>query len=185
MSTMLCGRKNGYIDNRRYADDVKSRTTLLLSLLDEHQLRFSKHKTAKELWVAVLKTFGGNEATKKTKKNLLKRQYGNFRAEGAETLEQTFTRLQRNRSDLDTISLDDLYNHLKVYEAEVQKKSEPNTQNIAFISSTKHNRGNDEVNIASVYTSSGNVPTSSANVATISISQETACAYIASQSGGS
>nr|GEW51678.1 hypothetical protein [Tanacetum cinerariifolium] len=166
-------------------------------------------------------TFGGNEATKKTKKNLLKQQYGNFRAEGSETLEQTFTRLQvivgqlqfmgveveqddlnqkfltglahewlmhtivwRNRSDLDTMSLDDLYNHLKVYEAEVQKKSEPNTQNMAFISSTKHIRGNDEVNTASVYTASSNVPTGSENVATVSISQETACAYIASQSDG-
>nr|GFB01232.1 hypothetical protein [Tanacetum cinerariifolium] len=68
-------------------------------------------------------------------------------------------------TDLDTISLDDLYNHLKVYEAEVQKKSEPNTQNMAFISSTKHSRGNDEVNTASVYTASSNVPTASANVA--------------------
>nr|GEY53532.1 hypothetical protein [Tanacetum cinerariifolium] len=165
-------------------NDVKARTTLLLSLPDEHQLRFSKHKTAKELWAAILKKFGGNEATKKTKKNLLKQQYGNFRGEGSETLEQTFTRLQvivvwRNMSDLDTMSLDDLYNHLKVYEAEVQKKSEPNTQNMAFISSTKHCRGNDEVN-----TASSNVPTASANVATVSISQETACAYISSQSGG-
>nr|GEY23745.1 hypothetical protein [Tanacetum cinerariifolium] len=151
----------------RYAEeenDVKARTTLLLSLPDEHQLRFSKHKTAKELWAAILKTFGGNEATKKTKKNLLKQQYRNFRAEGSEMLEQTFTRLQviRNMSDLDTMSLDDLYNHLKVYEAEVQKKSEPNTQNIAFISSTKHSRVNDEVN-----TASSNVPTASTNVATI------------------
>nr|GEZ30106.1 reverse transcriptase domain-containing protein [Tanacetum cinerariifolium] len=33
----------------------------------------------------------------------------------------------RNRSDLDTMSLDDLYNHLKVYESEVQKKSESNS----------------------------------------------------------
>nr|GFC00074.1 hypothetical protein [Tanacetum cinerariifolium] len=53
---------------------------------------------------------------------------------------------------------------------------------MAFISSTKHSRGNDEVNTASVYTASSNVPTASANVATISISEETACAYIASQS---
>nr|GEV08042.1 hypothetical protein [Tanacetum cinerariifolium] len=69
-------------DMQKKKNDVKSRTTLLLSLPDEHQLRFSKHKTAKELWAAILKTFGGNEATKKTKKNLLKQQYGNFRAEG-------------------------------------------------------------------------------------------------------
>nr|GEZ10101.1 hypothetical protein [Tanacetum cinerariifolium] len=39
-------------------------------------------------------TFGDNEATKKRKKNLLKQQYGNFKAEGAENLEQTFNRLQ-------------------------------------------------------------------------------------------
>nr|GEZ37187.1 ribonuclease H-like domain-containing protein [Tanacetum cinerariifolium] len=158
-------------DIQKKKNDVKARTTLLLSLPDEHQLRFSKYKTAKELWAAILKTFGGNEATKKTKKNLLKQQYENFRDEGAKTLEQTFTRLQvivvwRNMSDLDTMSLDDLYNHLKVYEVEVQKKSEPNTQNMAFISSTKHSRGNDELNTASVYTASSNVPTASANVST-------------------
>nr|GFA36401.1 hypothetical protein [Tanacetum cinerariifolium] len=64
------------------------------------------------------------------------------------------------------MSLDDLYNHLKVYETKVQKITEPNTQNTAFISSAKHSRGNDEVNTASVYTASSNVPTASANVAT-------------------
>nr|GEY33114.1 hypothetical protein [Tanacetum cinerariifolium] len=102
-------------DMQRKKNDVKARTTLLLSLPDEHQLRFSKYKTAKELWAAILKTFGGNEATKKRKKNLLMQQYGNFKTEGSETLEQTFNRL----NDLDTMSLDDLYNHLKVYEDEV------------------------------------------------------------------
>nr|GEZ02025.1 hypothetical protein [Tanacetum cinerariifolium] len=77
----------------------------------------------------------------------------------------------RNKSDLNTMSLDDLYNQLKVYEAEVQKKSEPNIQNMAFISSTIHSRGNDEVNTASVYTASSNVPTASVNVATANINQ--------------
>nr|GEW24443.1 hypothetical protein [Tanacetum cinerariifolium] len=81
-------------DMQKKKNDVKARTTLLLSLLDEHQLRFSQYKTAQELWAAILKTFDGNEATKKTKKNLLKQQYGNFKAEGLETLEQTFNRLQ-------------------------------------------------------------------------------------------
>ncbi|GJZ76330.1 hypothetical protein Tco_0641002 [Tanacetum coccineum] len=53
----------------------------------------NKYDNAKELWEAILKTFGINEATKKTKKNQLKQQYGNFKAEGSETLEQTFNRL--------------------------------------------------------------------------------------------
>nr|GEW35724.1 hypothetical protein [Tanacetum cinerariifolium] len=107
-------------DMQKKKNDVKARTTLLLSLLDEHQLRFSKYKTARELWAAIIKTFGGNEATKKTKKNLLKQQYGNFKAEGSETLEQTFNRL----SDLDTMSLYDLYNHLKVYESESSRNQD-------------------------------------------------------------
>nr|GFB77698.1 hypothetical protein [Tanacetum cinerariifolium] len=114
-------------DMQRKKNDVKARTTLLLSLSDEHQLRFSKYKTAKELWAAILKTFGGNDATKKRKNNLLKQQYGNFKAEG---------------NDLDTMSLDDLYNHLKVYEVEVQTKSNSNSQNMAFISSSKNSSGN-------------------------------------------
>nr|GEW02770.1 hypothetical protein [Tanacetum cinerariifolium] len=202
---------------QRKKNDVNARTTLLLSLPDEHQLRFSKYKTTRELWVAIMKTFDGNEATKKTKKNLLKQYYGNFKAEGSKTLEQTFTRLQviigqlefmdveieqddlnqnfltslalkwlmhtivwKNMSDLVTMSLDDLYNHLKVYESEVQKKSEPNSQNMAFISSAKHNSENEDGNTVCVPTASTNVPTASASVATIS--QDTACAYIASQS---
>nr|GEY24060.1 hypothetical protein [Tanacetum cinerariifolium] len=191
-------------DMQKRKNDVKERTTLLLALPDEHQLRFSKHKTAQELWAAILKTFGGNEATIKAKKNLLKQQYGNFKAEGSETLEQIFNRLQviashlefmdikiehddlnqkfltslppewlmhitvwRNMSDLDTMSLDELYNHLKVYESEVQKKSESNSQNMAFISSAKHNSGNEEVNTASVSTASTNVSTASANIGDI------------------
>nr|GFA97268.1 hypothetical protein [Tanacetum cinerariifolium] len=67
-------------DLQKKKNDVKERTTLLLSLPDEHQLRFSKYKTARELRVAILKTFDGNEATKKMKKNLLKQHYGNFKA---------------------------------------------------------------------------------------------------------
>nr|GEY86763.1 hypothetical protein [Tanacetum cinerariifolium] len=35
------------MQNRR--NDIKARTTLLLALPDEHQLRFSKYKTAQEL----------------------------------------------------------------------------------------------------------------------------------------
>nr|GEY56358.1 hypothetical protein [Tanacetum cinerariifolium] len=76
-------------------------------------------------------------------------------------------------------------NYNSVYESEVQKKSEPNSQNMAFISSAKHSSGNEEVNIASGSTASINVSTASANIGVASISQDTACAYIASQSSSS
>nr|GFD01787.1 hypothetical protein [Tanacetum cinerariifolium] len=45
-------------DMQKRKNDVKARTTLLLALPHEHQLRFSKYKTAQELWAAILKTFG-------------------------------------------------------------------------------------------------------------------------------
>nr|GEV37741.1 ribonuclease H-like domain-containing protein [Tanacetum cinerariifolium] len=83
-------------EDKQKRNDVKARTTLLLALPDEHQLRFSKYKTAQELWAAILKTFGGNEATKKTKKNQLKqapRSHDKGRKEnfkqGSKTEEQT------------------------------------------------------------------------------------------------
>nr|GFA18422.1 hypothetical protein [Tanacetum cinerariifolium] len=175
-------------DMQKRKNDVKARTTLLLALPDEHQLRFSKYKTTQELWAAILKTFGGNKATKKTKKNLLKKQYGNFKAEGSKTLERTFNRLQaivsHLQSDLDMMSLDDLYNHLKVYESKVQKKSESNSQNMAFISSAKNSSGKEDVITASIPTTSTNVSPTSVNIGAVRISQDTACAYIASQSSG-
>nr|GEU69110.1 putative ribonuclease H-like domain-containing protein [Tanacetum cinerariifolium] len=122
-------------------NDVKARTTLLLALPDEHQLRFNKYETAQELYGAILKTFGGNEATKKTKKNQLKQYHLEFMNVEIEQddLNQKFltslapewlmyTIVWRNIDDLDTMILDDVYNHLKVYEPEVQKKSESNSQ---------------------------------------------------------
>nr|GEY43853.1 hypothetical protein [Tanacetum cinerariifolium] len=181
-------------DMQKRKNDVKEITTLLLSLPGEHQLRFSKYKTAQELWAAILKTFGGNEATKKTKKNLQKHQYGNFKAKGSETLEKTFNRLQVIVGQLQfmdvKIEQDDLNQKFLTSLAlewlmHTIKKSEPNSQNIAFISSAKHSRGNEEVNTASVSTASTNVPTVSANIGVASISKDTACAYIASQSSGS
>ncbi|GJW28302.1 putative ribonuclease H-like domain-containing protein [Tanacetum coccineum] len=45
--------------------------------------------------------------------------------------------IMRNKSDLDTLSMDDLYNNLKVYESEIKGKlsSSSNSQNVAFCSS--------------------------------------------------
>nr|GEW64169.1 hypothetical protein [Tanacetum cinerariifolium] len=69
------------------------------------------------------------------------------------------------------MSLDDLYNHLKVYESEVQKKSESNSQNMAFISLAKHSSGNEDVYIASVSTASTNVSPASANIGAASLAR--------------
>ncbi|GJZ52607.1 hypothetical protein Tco_0607122 [Tanacetum coccineum] len=117
-------------------------------------LKFNSIKDAKKLLEAVEKRFGGNEATKKTQRNLLKQQYENFTAPSSEMLDQTFNRLQklRNKADLDTMSMDDLYNNLNVYEPEVKRmsSSSSSTQNMAFVSFSNNNTSstNEAVNTA-------------------------------------
>nr|GEW38197.1 hypothetical protein [Tanacetum cinerariifolium] len=169
-------------DMQKKKNDVKARTTLLLSLPDEHQLRFIMYKTAKELWAAILKTFGGNEATKKRKKNRLKQQYGNFKAEGTETLEQTFSRLQVIISQLQFMDVKvEKDDHNQKFLTILAPEWLMHTIDMAFISSLK-NSSNEDDNTICVTTASTAFPTGSVNVVTIS--QDIASAYIASQSYG-
>ncbi|GJV96176.1 hypothetical protein Tco_1547753 [Tanacetum coccineum] len=73
--------------------EVKARSTLMMGIPNEHQLKFNSIKDAKNLLEGIKKRFGGNEATKKTQRNLLKKQYENFTAPSLEMLDQTFDRL--------------------------------------------------------------------------------------------
>ncbi|GJT27411.1 putative ribonuclease H-like domain-containing protein [Tanacetum coccineum] len=57
-------------------NELKARGTLLMTLPNEHQLKFNTYKYAKTLMEAIEKRFGGNTESKKTQKTLLK-QYSN------------------------------------------------------------------------------------------------------------
>nr|GFD11652.1 hypothetical protein [Tanacetum cinerariifolium] len=46
--------------------EAKARSTLMMGILNEHQLKFNSIKDAKQLLEAAEKRFGGNAATKKT-----------------------------------------------------------------------------------------------------------------------
>ncbi|GKC01738.1 hypothetical protein Tco_0987874 [Tanacetum coccineum] len=76
-------------------NDVKARGLLLMALPNEHQLTFSQYPDAKSMFAAIETRFGGNAATKKTQKTLLKQQYENFSATSAESLDSIFNRLQK------------------------------------------------------------------------------------------
>ncbi|GJU73221.1 putative ribonuclease H-like domain-containing protein [Tanacetum coccineum] len=193
--------------------EVKAISTLMMNIPNEHQLKFNSIKDAKLLLEAVEKRFGGNVATKKTQRNLLKQQYENFTAPSLEMLDQTFNRLQklvsqlelldkklsqedvnqklfrslspewnthavmwRNKAELETVSMDDLYNNLKVYEPEVKWMSTLNssTQNMAFVSSLNNNTAH------GVSTASTQVNT--ANFTNIdNLSDVVICSFFASQ----
>ncbi|GKD69684.1 putative ribonuclease H-like domain-containing protein, partial [Tanacetum coccineum] len=202
--------------------EVKARSTLMMGISNEHQLKFNSIKDAKKLLEAVEKRFGGNAATKKTQRNILKQQYENFTAPSSEMLDQTFDKIQklvsqlelldenlsqedvnqkllrslspewnthavvwRNKADLDTMSMDGLYNNLKVYEPEVKgvSSSSSSTQNMAFVSSSKNNSSstNEAVNTAhGVSTASTQVnANNSTNID--NLSDAVICAFFTSQ----
>nr|GEW60101.1 hypothetical protein [Tanacetum cinerariifolium] len=121
-------------------NELKARGTLLMALLNEHQLKFNSYKNAKSLMEAIEKRFGGNKESKKTQKTLLKQQYEYFNGSSSEGLDQSYDRLQKLISQLEipkTLSMDDLYNNLKIYESKVKGSSSlsQNSQNVAFVSS--------------------------------------------------
>ncbi|GJV54151.1 putative ribonuclease H-like domain-containing protein [Tanacetum coccineum] len=180
---------------------------------------------AKLLMEAVEKRIGGNAATKKTQRNLLKQQYKNFTAPSSEMLDQTFDMLQklvsqlellgetisqedvnqkllrslssewnthvvvwRNKPDLDTMSMDDLYNNFKVYEPEVKgmSSSSSSTQNIAFVSSSNNNNSstNEAVSTAQAVNTANGVSAANTQVNASNIknlSDAVICGFLASQ----
>ncbi|GKD50145.1 hypothetical protein Tco_1279121, partial [Tanacetum coccineum] len=125
-------------------NDVKTRSMLLMALLNEHLLIFNQYKDAKTLFSSIQTRFGGIDATKKTQKTLLKQMYENFSAPSTESLDSI-----RNKPDLDTMSFDDLYNNFKIVEQEVKgtasSSSSLSSQKLAFMSSTSNTN---EVNTA-------------------------------------
>ncbi|GJS94966.1 putative ribonuclease H-like domain-containing protein [Tanacetum coccineum] len=76
-------------------NDVKARSLLLMALPNEHQLTFDQYVDAQSMFAVIKARFGGNKATKKTQKALLKQQYENFNASSSESLDSIFYRLQK------------------------------------------------------------------------------------------
>nr|GEU95043.1 ribonuclease H-like domain-containing protein [Tanacetum cinerariifolium] len=112
-------------------NELKAHGTLLMALPDKHQLKFNIHKDAKTLMEAIEKRFSENKKTKK----------------------RTHTLIWRNKTNLEDQSLDDLFNSLKIYEAEVKGSSYASTftQNIAFVSSQNTDSINESVSdVASI-----------------------------------
>ncbi|GJR61311.1 hypothetical protein Tco_1503473 [Tanacetum coccineum] len=142
-------------------NELKAKSTLLLAIPDEPLLKFNGIKDAKTLWEAIKTRFGGNKESKKMQKTILKQQYENFTASRSEGLDKTYDRslpsawnnialIMRNKAALDGLSMDDLYNNLKMYKAEIksQLSSSSNSHNVTFVSSDDTSSTNEAVNTA-------------------------------------
>ncbi|GJV15079.1 putative ribonuclease H-like domain-containing protein [Tanacetum coccineum] len=144
------------------------------------KLKFNSIKDAKSLLQAIEKRFGGNAATKKTQRNLLKQQYENFTASSSEN---THTIVWRNKPKIDTLSSDDLYNNLKIYELEVKgtSSSSTNTQNVAFVFLNSTSSTNGTVNTAHGETMASTQATAVNSTTIDNLSDSVICAFFASQ----
>ncbi|GJV55174.1 putative ribonuclease H-like domain-containing protein, partial [Tanacetum coccineum] len=192
-------------------NNVKARSLLLMALPNEHQLTFSQYPNAKSMFAAIETRFGGNEATRKTQKTLLKQQYENFSTTSVESLNSVFNRLQKivsrlaildvviaqedlnlnflsslppewkthvvvwmNKPEVDTMSIDDLYNNFEIVEQKVKKSvgASSGAQNLAFMTAPSTSSTND-------------VNTASPQVSTASLSDNVVYAFMVENPNGS
>nr|GEX87434.1 ribonuclease H-like domain-containing protein [Tanacetum cinerariifolium] len=103
----------------------KAKSTLLMAILDEHLARFHRIKDVKTLWAAIKTRFGGVSTEDANQKFIrsLPLAWSNI------------SLIMRNKPVIDNLDIDDLYNNLKVYEADIKgsSRSSSNLQNMAFI----------------------------------------------------
>ncbi|GKA06123.1 putative ribonuclease H-like domain-containing protein [Tanacetum coccineum] len=79
-------------------------------------LPFNQYVDAQSMFAAIKARFGGNEATRKTQKALLKQQ-------SLPSEWDTHVVVWMNKPDFDTIGLDDLYNNFKIVEQKIKKST--------------------------------------------------------------
>ncbi|GKA85221.1 hypothetical protein Tco_0806875 [Tanacetum coccineum] len=138
--------------------DLKARSTLLMGIPNEHQLNFNSIKDAKSFLWAV-------------EKRSLSPEWN------------TYTIVWMNKPEIDTLSLDDLYNNLKIYEPEVKgtSSSSTNIQNLAFVSSNSNNSTNRAVNTAHGVTTASTQATAVNSTTIDNLSDVVIRAFFASQ----
>ncbi|GJU39944.1 hypothetical protein Tco_1192901 [Tanacetum coccineum] len=150
------------------ARERKAKRILILAIPDEYQLRFHGIHDAKTLWAAIKSRFGGLDKAYDRFQKLISLLEVHGAAVSNEDANQKFLRalpsswnnvalIMRNKTGIDDLDIDDLYNNLKVFEADIKSSSgsSSNSQNVAFLSVEDTNSIN-EVNTANgVSTASG------------------------------
>ncbi|GJT54947.1 ribonuclease H-like domain-containing protein [Tanacetum coccineum] len=105
------------------------------------QIKILPPKTGEEN--AIKSRFGGNDESKKMQKYILKQQFEGFTVsntdgihKGYERFQSLLSQLEIHGAGMDSLSFDDLYNNLRVFENDVKGStaSSSNLQNVAFVS---------------------------------------------------
>ncbi|GJZ75125.1 ribonuclease H-like domain-containing protein, partial [Tanacetum coccineum] len=164
-----------YIDNDVWKER-KARTILLMAIPKEHLRRFHEMDDAKEIWEAIGTSSEGLEKGYDRFQQLLSQ----LEAHGAEVsnedanhkflraLPSAWSNLamtMRTKPEIDTLSIDDLYNNLRVFEQEIKGASKISTsaQNVAFVSQSRSNTNKVKSGLTGTF-STCNPSTSSSNI---------------------
>ncbi|GJT63113.1 putative ribonuclease H-like domain-containing protein [Tanacetum coccineum] len=99
-SSSVSAPKTSLAANAR-RNNEKALNILLSAIPDRHLLSFHDAVDAKSLWSAIKARFGGNEASKKMQKNLLKQQFETFTIGSREELDSAYERFQNILSMLE------------------------------------------------------------------------------------
>ncbi|GJS34053.1 ribonuclease H-like domain-containing protein, partial [Tanacetum coccineum] len=140
---------------------LKARSTLLMALPNDHQLKFNSYKDAMTLMQAIENKFGVIEQTYERLQKLISQlemhgevipqEYINKKFLRSSSQEWTMhTIVWRNKPEIEKLSVDDLFNNLKAYESEVKgtSSSTTNSYNVAFLSSSSTNSATRAANTA-------------------------------------
>ncbi|GKA78962.1 hypothetical protein Tco_0785499 [Tanacetum coccineum] len=163
-------------DNAQRRLEVKARSTIMMGIPNEHQLKFNSIKDAKLLLEAIEKRFGEKLLQEDVNQKLLRSLSPEW---------NTHAVVWRNKANLDTMGMDDLYNNLKVYEPEVKGMSELKSRviNMAFVSSSNNNTSssNEAVNAAHGVTTASTQVNASNFINIDNLSDVVICLFFASQ----
>ncbi|GKC86563.1 hypothetical protein Tco_1147212 [Tanacetum coccineum] len=165
-----------------------------MGIPNEHQLKFNSIKYAKSLLQAIDKSSEVLDQTFDRLQKLISQLEIHGETILQEDVNQNFLRslspewnthtiIWRNKPEIDILSLDDLYNNLKIYEPEVKGTSSLsiNTQNVAFVSSNSTSSTNGAVNTAHGATTASTQATIVNSTTVDNLSDAIICAFFASQ----
>ncbi|GJU81363.1 hypothetical protein Tco_1283728 [Tanacetum coccineum] len=159
-----------------------------MALPNKDQLKFHSYQDVKLQMEAIEKRYGRNKESKKLEiqGEVITQEDMNLKLlRSLPTEWKTHALIWRNKVEIETISLDDLYNKLKIYEPELTSSSSTsqNSQNVAFVSNSTNNTNstnkadNTAHEVSTVHTQRNFVnSTSLDNICDVVI-----CAFLASQ----
>nr|GEU31368.1 retrovirus-related Pol polyprotein from transposon TNT 1-94 [Tanacetum cinerariifolium] len=148
-----------------------------MAIPKDHLAKFHKMTNAKEMWKVNKSRFGGNDESKKMQEYILKHIFEGF----LYLTHKDYTK--RTKPGVDTLSFDDLYNNLRVFESDVKGStaSSSSTQNVAFVSSDSPNSTNEVSTAYGVSTSFGH---KSQKKGSLSYADDLMYSFFANQSSG-